>query len=62
VIDVDVQTWERTPLRRYWAPADDLGFARITYGDGLGPGRSTAGRRWGRPLVTRRVLPLSSRR
>ena len=33
-----MQTWgtDAAALRRYWALADDLGFARITYGDGLG--------------------------
>jgi alkanesulfonate monooxygenase SsuD/methylene tetrahydromethanopterin reductase-like flavin-dependent oxidoreductase (luciferase family) len=38
VIAVGVQTWgtDVAALRRYWAAADALGFARITYGDGLG--------------------------
>jgi alkanesulfonate monooxygenase SsuD/methylene tetrahydromethanopterin reductase-like flavin-dependent oxidoreductase (luciferase family) len=38
VLDVGVQTWgtEAAALRRYWALADQLGFTRITYGDGLG--------------------------
>ena len=37
VISVGVQTWgvDVAALRRYWAVVDDLGFARITYGDGL---------------------------
>jgi alkanesulfonate monooxygenase SsuD/methylene tetrahydromethanopterin reductase-like flavin-dependent oxidoreductase (luciferase family) len=35
---VGVQTWGTDPdaLRRYWALADDVGCARIAYGDGLG--------------------------
>jgi alkanesulfonate monooxygenase SsuD/methylene tetrahydromethanopterin reductase-like flavin-dependent oxidoreductase (luciferase family) len=39
VLGVGVQTWgtDAGALRRYWALADDLGFARVTYGDGLGP-------------------------
>jgi alkanesulfonate monooxygenase SsuD/methylene tetrahydromethanopterin reductase-like flavin-dependent oxidoreductase (luciferase family) len=39
VIDVGVQTWgsDVTALRRYWSRADQLGYARITYGDGLWP-------------------------
>jgi alkanesulfonate monooxygenase SsuD/methylene tetrahydromethanopterin reductase-like flavin-dependent oxidoreductase (luciferase family) len=38
VIEVGVQTWgtDAAALRRYWSLADDLDFARITYGDGLG--------------------------
>ena len=38
MIAVGVQTWgtDAAALRRYWALADDLGFARIAYGDGLG--------------------------
>jgi alkanesulfonate monooxygenase SsuD/methylene tetrahydromethanopterin reductase-like flavin-dependent oxidoreductase (luciferase family) len=37
VIAVGVQTWgtDITALRRYWAAADALGYARVTYGDGL---------------------------
>jgi alkanesulfonate monooxygenase SsuD/methylene tetrahydromethanopterin reductase-like flavin-dependent oxidoreductase (luciferase family) len=37
VIAVGVQTWgiDVAALRRYWELVDDLGFARITYGDGL---------------------------
>jgi len=37
VISVGVQTWgtDVVALRRYWQTADDLGYARITYGDGL---------------------------
>ena len=37
MIAVGVQTWgtDVAALRRYWAAADDLGYARITYGDGL---------------------------
>jgi alkanesulfonate monooxygenase SsuD/methylene tetrahydromethanopterin reductase-like flavin-dependent oxidoreductase (luciferase family) len=37
VISVGVQTWgiDVAALRRYWTLVDDLGFARITYGDGL---------------------------
>jgi alkanesulfonate monooxygenase SsuD/methylene tetrahydromethanopterin reductase-like flavin-dependent oxidoreductase (luciferase family) len=37
MISVGVQTWgtDVVALRRYWQIADDLGFARITYGDGL---------------------------
>jgi alkanesulfonate monooxygenase SsuD/methylene tetrahydromethanopterin reductase-like flavin-dependent oxidoreductase (luciferase family) len=38
VIGVGVQTWgiDVTALRRYWQLADDLGYTRVTYGDGLG--------------------------
>jgi len=37
VISPGVQTWgtDVVALRRYWQTADDLGYARITYGDGL---------------------------
>jgi len=37
VISVGVQTWgtDVAALRHYWQATDDLGFARITYGDGL---------------------------
>jgi alkanesulfonate monooxygenase SsuD/methylene tetrahydromethanopterin reductase-like flavin-dependent oxidoreductase (luciferase family) len=37
VIAVGVQTWgtDVAALRRYWAAADALGYARVTYGDGL---------------------------
>jgi alkanesulfonate monooxygenase SsuD/methylene tetrahydromethanopterin reductase-like flavin-dependent oxidoreductase (luciferase family) len=37
VIAVGVQTWgtDVRALRRYWTCADELGYARITYGDGL---------------------------
>jgi alkanesulfonate monooxygenase SsuD/methylene tetrahydromethanopterin reductase-like flavin-dependent oxidoreductase (luciferase family) len=37
VIAVSVQTWgtDVAALRRYWAAADALGYARVTYGDGL---------------------------
>jgi alkanesulfonate monooxygenase SsuD/methylene tetrahydromethanopterin reductase-like flavin-dependent oxidoreductase (luciferase family) len=37
VIAIGVQTWgtDVAALRRYWAAADALGFARVTYGDGL---------------------------
>ena len=37
VISVGVQTWgtDVVALRRYWQMADDLGYARVTYGDGL---------------------------
>jgi alkanesulfonate monooxygenase SsuD/methylene tetrahydromethanopterin reductase-like flavin-dependent oxidoreductase (luciferase family) len=37
VISCGVQTWgtDVVALRQYWRVADDLGFARITYGDGL---------------------------
>jgi len=39
VICLGVQTWgtDLTALRRYWSRADELGYARITYGDGLWP-------------------------
>jgi alkanesulfonate monooxygenase SsuD/methylene tetrahydromethanopterin reductase-like flavin-dependent oxidoreductase (luciferase family) len=39
VIALGVQTWgtDLAALRRYWTAADSLGYARITYGDGLGP-------------------------
>src|SRR5687767_6429312 len=35
VIAVGVQTWgsDVAALRRYWSRADELGYARITYGD-----------------------------
>jgi len=38
MLTVGVQTWgtDVAALERYWAAADELGFARITYGDGLG--------------------------
>jgi alkanesulfonate monooxygenase SsuD/methylene tetrahydromethanopterin reductase-like flavin-dependent oxidoreductase (luciferase family) len=37
VIAVGVQTWgtDVEALRRYWTAADELGYARVTYGDGL---------------------------
>jgi alkanesulfonate monooxygenase SsuD/methylene tetrahydromethanopterin reductase-like flavin-dependent oxidoreductase (luciferase family) len=37
VIAIGVQTWgtDVAALRRYWAAADELGYARVTYGDGL---------------------------
>jgi hypothetical protein len=37
VIAVGVQTWgtDVAALQRYWAAADALGYARVTYGDGL---------------------------
>jgi alkanesulfonate monooxygenase SsuD/methylene tetrahydromethanopterin reductase-like flavin-dependent oxidoreductase (luciferase family) len=37
VIALGVQTWgtDLLALRRYWRAADDLGYARIVYGDGL---------------------------
>src|SRR5215510_7110226 len=37
-MEIGVQTWgtDAAALRCYWALADDLGYARITYGDGLG--------------------------
>lgn len=37
MIAVSVQTWgtDVAALRRYWAAADALGYARVTYGDGL---------------------------
>ena len=37
MISVGVQTWgtDVVALRRYWQVADELGYARITYGDGL---------------------------
>ncbi len=38
MLGMGVQTWgtEIGALRRYWKAVDDLGFTRITYGDGLG--------------------------
>ena len=38
MLTVGVQTWgtDVPALERYWKAADDLGYARITYGDGLG--------------------------
>jgi len=37
VIALGVQTWgtDLAALRRFWRAADDLGYARIVYGDGL---------------------------
>ncbi len=37
MMSIGVQTWgtDVVALRRYWRIADDLGYARITYGDGL---------------------------
>jgi alkanesulfonate monooxygenase SsuD/methylene tetrahydromethanopterin reductase-like flavin-dependent oxidoreductase (luciferase family) len=37
VIAIGVQTWgtDVAALQRYWRRADELGYARITYGDGL---------------------------
>ena len=37
VIGIGVQTWgtDVAALRRYWRAADDHGYARVTYGDGL---------------------------
>ena len=37
MISCGVQTWgtDVVALRHYWQIADDLGYARITYGDGL---------------------------
>ena len=39
VIRIGVQTWgtDVTALRRYWRRAEELGYARVTYGDGLWP-------------------------
>ena len=38
MLSIGVQTWgtDVAALERYWNAADDLGYARITYGDGLG--------------------------
>jgi alkanesulfonate monooxygenase SsuD/methylene tetrahydromethanopterin reductase-like flavin-dependent oxidoreductase (luciferase family) len=38
MLSVGVQTWgtDVRALERYWKAADELGYARITYGDGLG--------------------------
>jgi alkanesulfonate monooxygenase SsuD/methylene tetrahydromethanopterin reductase-like flavin-dependent oxidoreductase (luciferase family) len=38
MLTIGVQTWgtDVRALERYWKTADDLGYARITYGDGLG--------------------------
>src|SRR5262249_35231533 len=38
MLAIGVQTWgtDVAALRRYWKIADELGYARITYGDGLG--------------------------
>lgn len=38
MLTIGVQTWgtDVPALERYWATADELGYARITYGDGLG--------------------------
>jgi alkanesulfonate monooxygenase SsuD/methylene tetrahydromethanopterin reductase-like flavin-dependent oxidoreductase (luciferase family) len=38
MVRVGVQTWgtDVAAVERYWQAADDLGYARITYGDGLG--------------------------
>jgi alkanesulfonate monooxygenase SsuD/methylene tetrahydromethanopterin reductase-like flavin-dependent oxidoreductase (luciferase family) len=37
MIALGVQTWgtDVAALRRYWTAADELGYARVTYGDGL---------------------------
>jgi alkanesulfonate monooxygenase SsuD/methylene tetrahydromethanopterin reductase-like flavin-dependent oxidoreductase (luciferase family) len=37
VIGFGVQTWgtDVAALKRYWAAAEDLGYTRVTYGDGL---------------------------
>jgi alkanesulfonate monooxygenase SsuD/methylene tetrahydromethanopterin reductase-like flavin-dependent oxidoreductase (luciferase family) len=37
VIGLGVQTWgtDVAALKRYWTSADELGFTRVTYGDGL---------------------------
>ena len=37
VLGLGVQTWgtDVAALKRYWAAADGLGYARVTYGDGL---------------------------
>jgi alkanesulfonate monooxygenase SsuD/methylene tetrahydromethanopterin reductase-like flavin-dependent oxidoreductase (luciferase family) len=37
MLAIGVQTWgtDVAALRRYWAAADALGYARVTYGDGL---------------------------
>ena len=37
MLSVGVQTWSTdiTALRRYWAAAEQLGYDRLTYGDGL---------------------------
>jgi alkanesulfonate monooxygenase SsuD/methylene tetrahydromethanopterin reductase-like flavin-dependent oxidoreductase (luciferase family) len=39
MVTIGVQTWgtDVSALLRYWRRADELGYARITYGDGLGP-------------------------
>jgi alkanesulfonate monooxygenase SsuD/methylene tetrahydromethanopterin reductase-like flavin-dependent oxidoreductase (luciferase family) len=58
VIGLGVQTWgtDVAALRRYWTAAEELGFARVTYGDGLWSfthdGWSTLG---ALAVVTRRV-------
>ncbi|MGH7307539.1 MAG: LLM class flavin-dependent oxidoreductase [Candidatus Rokuibacteriota bacterium] len=38
MLAIGVQTWgtDVAALERYWQVADELGYARITYGDGLG--------------------------
>ena len=38
MLEIGIQTWgtDAAALSRYWALADELGFARIVYGDGLG--------------------------
>jgi alkanesulfonate monooxygenase SsuD/methylene tetrahydromethanopterin reductase-like flavin-dependent oxidoreductase (luciferase family) len=38
MLTIGVQTWgtDVPALERYWKAADELGYARITYGDGLG--------------------------
>ena len=51
MLSVGVQTWgtDVTALERYWKAADDLGYARITYGDGLADSTyalRSARRRW----------------
>ena len=39
MLEIGVQTWgaQTTALRHCWASADELGVARITYGDDLAP-------------------------
>ena len=37
MLEIGVQTWgtDVVVLERYWRAADELGYGRVTYGDGL---------------------------
>jgi len=63
MLAVGVQTWgtDVAALERYWQAADELGYARITYGDGLGDWTHDGGRCSGRSLCSPGA-PASARR